>query len=90
MLVADPERTPLAYGAEDVLGLSLAGLTRAGRVVVRHVGPSAAVRAWCSLSRVTAWRRRHAGSHALCFLAKVFLAKVVYLRRFLAKAVYLE
>ena len=29
MLVAEPCRAPLAYGAEDVLGLSLAGLVRA-------------------------------------------------------------
>ena len=39
--IVEPKRTPLAYGAEDVLGLSLAGFPRAGRVVVRHVGPSA-------------------------------------------------
>ena len=41
MLIADHVRTPLAYGPENVLGLSLAGLARAFRVVVRHVGPSA-------------------------------------------------
>ena len=41
MLVAEPVRTPLADGSEDVPGLSLAGLARAFRVVVRHVGPSA-------------------------------------------------
>ena len=41
MLIADPVRTPLAYGPENVPGLSLAGLARAFRVVVRHVGPSA-------------------------------------------------
>ena len=39
--VAVVARTPLAYGPEDVLGLSLAGLARAFRVVVCHVGPSA-------------------------------------------------
>ena len=32
---------PLVYGPENVPGLSLAGLARAFRVVVRHVGPSA-------------------------------------------------
>ena len=41
MLVAEPVRTSLADGAEDVPGLSLAGLARAFWVVVRHVGPSA-------------------------------------------------
>ena len=41
MLIADPVRTPLAYGPENVPGASLAGLARAFRVVVRHVGPSA-------------------------------------------------
>jgi len=41
MLIADHVRTLLAYGPENVLGLSLAGLPRAFRVMVRHVGPSA-------------------------------------------------
>ena len=40
MLIVEPERTPLAYGAKDVLRLSLTGLSWAGRVVIRHVGPS--------------------------------------------------
>ena len=41
MLVAEPVRTSLADGAEDVPGLSLAGLARAFWVVVGHVGPGA-------------------------------------------------
>ena len=41
MLIANPERIPLAYGPENVLGLSLAGLVRAFRVIVRQVGPRA-------------------------------------------------
>ena len=39
MLVVKPECTPLTYGAKDVLGLSLAGLPRAGWVVIGHVSP---------------------------------------------------
>ena len=71
MLVAEPCRAPLAYGPENMLWLSLAGHLRACRVMIRHVGTVA--RAWCSLSRVTAWRRRHAGSLAR-YLALVRLA----------------
>ena len=41
MFIVKPARTPLAYGAKDVLGLSLARLPRAGGVVVCHVGPGA-------------------------------------------------
>ena len=41
VLVADPVRTPLADGPENVPGFCLAGLARALRVVIRHVGPSA-------------------------------------------------
>ena len=62
VLVADPVRTPLADGPENVPGFCLAGLARALRVVIRHMW--ARVRAWCSFSRVTAWRSRHAGSLA--------------------------
>ena len=41
MFIAEHVCTPLAYGPENVPGLSLAGLARAFRIVVRHVGPSA-------------------------------------------------
>ena len=38
VFIAKPERTPLAYGTEDVFGLGLAGLSLAFRVVVRFFG----------------------------------------------------
>ena len=41
VLIADHVRTPLAYGPENVPGLSLAWLARAFRFVVGHVSPGA-------------------------------------------------
>ena len=52
MLVADPERTPLAYGAENVLGLLVVGLTRAGPLLPS--GAPSTVEHRCSSSTLPA------------------------------------